>query len=134
WCVNGYCVDVGTGENDGNPSAGEHRHPRARIPIVLNPQDGGWGTWQDPSYGGKSCEGEQEEWRTCNVDPCTDALVDLRAQQCKQLPQALHFEEKPDDNFTWLPYESEAGEYYIGISKRTNTQRSSLLAGGIEKG
>nr|CAH7763810.1 unnamed protein product [Callosobruchus chinensis] len=130
WCVNGYCVDVSTGDNDEEASTGEHRRPRARIPIVLNPQDGGWAPWQEwgtcsrpcgigvqfrirmcdnppPSYGGKNCEGEQEEWRTCNVDPCTDALVDLRAQQCKQLPQAFHLDGKPEDNFTWLPYESE---------------------------
>ncbi|KAJ8962090.1 hypothetical protein NQ318_018044 [Aromia moschata] len=117
WCVNGYCEEVGSRRYE-------------RVPVVLNPQDGGWSDWSpwgacsrtcgmgaqfksrecnnpEPSYGGKYCVGNREEWRLCNQNPCPEPLVDLRAQQCQHLPRILHLEGKPEANFTWLPYESD---------------------------
>ncbi|KAG5878130.1 hypothetical protein JTB14_017219 [Gonioctena quinquepunctata] len=117
WCVSGYCE--------------EFVNRRAeRVPIVLNPQDGRWGDWTPlgacsricgtgvqfrsrkcdnppPSYGGKFCEGLPEEWRICKEADCPGPLVDMRAQQCKQLPELFDLERKRGMNFTWLPYESD---------------------------
>ncbi|KAJ8939578.1 hypothetical protein NQ314_011073 [Rhamnusium bicolor] len=117
WCVSGYCEEVGNRRLE-------------RVPVVLNPQDGGWSDWTPwrscsrscgtgvqfrsrkcnnpvPSYGGRACEGEPEEWRTCNTNSCPEPLVDIRAQQCKQLPKMFSLKGKPETTFTWLPYESD---------------------------
>ncbi|XP_056648207.1 A disintegrin and metalloproteinase with thrombospondin motifs 3-like isoform X4 [Diorhabda sublineata] len=114
WCVNGYCEDFAKRVE--------------RIPIVLNPQDGQWGDWgpwgpctkscdtgvqfrarkcdnPPPSFGGKVCEGDSEEWRLCKITECGSQIyVDLRAQQCKHLPKIFNL---VADNITWLPYESD---------------------------
>ncbi|KAJ8983287.1 hypothetical protein NQ317_010537 [Molorchus minor] len=126
WCINGYCEEVGNRRFE-------------RVPVVLNPQDGGWGDWApwgvcsrtcgtgvqfksrkcnnpEPSYGGKHCIGEPEEWRLCNRNPCPDTSADIRAQQCKHLPKILHLELEPEANFTWLPYEIEKKCKYICVS------------------
>uniref|UniRef100_A0A6P7GS57 A disintegrin and metalloproteinase with thrombospondin motifs 14-like n=1 Tax=Diabrotica virgifera virgifera TaxID=50390 RepID=A0A6P7GS57_DIAVI len=58
-----------------------------------------------PSFGGKTCEGNAEEWRLCTVTGCAaEIFVDLRAQQCKHLPKIFNL---AAENFTWLPYESD---------------------------
>nr|XP_023012817.1 A disintegrin and metalloproteinase with thrombospondin motifs 2-like [Leptinotarsa decemlineata] len=117
WCVNGYCEEFAIRRVE-------------RVPIVLNPQDGSWGEWTPwgacsrtcgtgvqfrsrecndppPSYGGKPCEGKPEEWRICRKTDCQEPLVDMRAQQCKQLPKLFDLDGKQEMNFTWLPYESD---------------------------
>ncbi|CAG9838524.1 unnamed protein product [Diabrotica balteata] len=115
WCMNGYCEDFANRRVE-------------RVPIVLNPQDGQWGEWgpwgpctrscgtgvqfrgrkcdnPPPSFGGKTCEGNAEEWRLCTMTGCgAEIFVDLRAQQCKHLPKIFNL---AADNFTWLPYESD---------------------------
>lgn len=60
-----------------------------------------------PSYGGKNCEGDEEEWRTCNANACPDPISDLRAEQCKRLPKLLNMTDKDEAQLTWLPYESQ---------------------------
>ncbi|KAF7281742.1 hypothetical protein GWI33_004301 [Rhynchophorus ferrugineus] len=110
WCLNGYCSDVGQTFD--------------KIPIVLNPQHGGWGNWgpwgpcartcgtgvqyrsrkcdnPKPSYGGKGCEGENEDWRLCNNSPCKEPS-DIRAEQCRMLPKVFNM---PSE--TWYPYENK---------------------------
>ncbi|CAH1108058.1 unnamed protein product, partial [Psylliodes chrysocephalus] len=120
WCVNGYC------ENFANRRV-------ERVPIVLNPQDGQWTDWSPwgpcsrtcgigvqfrtrkcqnppPSFGGKLCEGQDEEWHLCKINNCVEPTIDIRAQQCKHLPKFLNLSTSSSisgSNFTWLPYESD---------------------------
>ncbi|XP_018568687.1 A disintegrin and metalloproteinase with thrombospondin motifs 3 [Anoplophora glabripennis] len=117
WCVNGYCEEVGNRRLD-------------RVPVVLNPQDGGWGDWTPwgpcsrtcgigvqfksrkcnnppPTYGGKNCIGDSEIFQICNEFECPQPPVDMRAQQCKQLPKLFNLEGTNEGNYTWLPYESD---------------------------
>ncbi|XP_019875502.2 A disintegrin and metalloproteinase with thrombospondin motifs 2 [Aethina tumida] len=114
WCVKGFCQEI-----QGDWSS--------KTPIMLNPQDGGWSDWSawgtcsrscnsgvqfrsrkcdnpEPSYGGKACEGANEEWRVCNTGDCPAPLQDFRAQQCKMLPRLYNFQ-LDRAKFTWLPYE-----------------------------
>ncbi|XP_015839228.1 A disintegrin and metalloproteinase with thrombospondin motifs 2 isoform X1 [Tribolium castaneum] len=117
WCWNGYCEDMDTKIS-------------GHIPVILNPQDGGWSNWSPwgpcsrscgtgvqfqtrkcnnptPSHGGDNCEGVSEKWRICNNKPCPEPLGDMRAQQCKRLPKLLDLSGTRAGNMTWLPYESE---------------------------
>ncbi|CAH1372937.1 unnamed protein product [Tenebrio molitor] len=117
WCWNGYCEDM-------------EKKSSERIPIILNPQDGGWSNWgpwgscsrscgtgvqfrtrkcnnPTPSHGGSACDGVSEKWRICNNNPCPGPLEDMRAQQCKRLPKLLDIVGTREGNMTWLPHESD---------------------------
>ncbi|XP_030754614.1 A disintegrin and metalloproteinase with thrombospondin motifs 2-like isoform X1 [Sitophilus oryzae] len=118
WCFNGYCSEI--------------TDTISKIPIVLNPQHGGWSIWgpwgpcsrscgtgiqyrsrkcdnPKPSYGGKTCEGRTEDWQICSKGPCKNSYVDLRAEQCKMLPKIFPNPELQVTD-TWLPYESDQDE------------------------
>ncbi|XP_060523804.1 A disintegrin and metalloproteinase with thrombospondin motifs 2-like isoform X2 [Cylas formicarius] len=113
WCANGYCSDILQAQG-------------GRVPVVLNPQHGGWGDWGPwggcsrtcgagvrfrtrecdnprPSYGGRGCDGDAETWEICNVADCPGPYVDLRARQCKMLPRIFN----ASSSDTWLPYERD---------------------------
>ncbi|CAG9769262.1 unnamed protein product [Ceutorhynchus assimilis] len=115
WCVNGYCSEIPQKAN--------------RIPVVLNPQHGGWSNWSSwgpcsrtcgigvqyktrrcdnpkPSYGGSTCEGQTEEFQLCNKGSCKNQFVDLRAQQCRMMPKIVNITGVRTSD-TWLPYESQ---------------------------
>ncbi|KAK5650098.1 hypothetical protein RI129_001127 [Pyrocoelia pectoralis] len=131
WCINGYCERV-------------DKRRFGVVPILHNPQDGGWSDWAKwgscsrscgtgvqfrsrlcnnppPAYGGNNCFGLTEEWKLCNTVKCPEPMVDLRAQQCHNIIGFLKISDRRS-NLTWLPYESEDKEMkcqLICMSKET---------------
>lgn len=102
WCRQGQCVDYG---NEG---------PKAI--------DGQWSTWSEwsecsrscgggvitrerecsrplPQYGGKTCEGESQIYKMCNVQECAEEAEDFHSVQCatynKQPFQGWYLQWKP---------------------------------------
>lgn len=61
-----------------------------------------------PMYGGKECDGSKEEWRICKKQQCPEPLADLRAQQCKNIPDSLNVN-LLGNNITLMPFESKFG-------------------------
>lgn len=59
-----------------------------------------------PSHGGNFCSGDSEDWQICFSEDCPEPYVDLRDQQCKQLPRLLNMDYIAQ-NSTWGPYESD---------------------------
>lgn len=61
-----------------------------------------------PAYAGENCEGDEEEFRICEISECQEQ-VDLRAEQCARLQSLMGFPaSSARHNSTWLPYEPEA--------------------------
>lgn len=102
WCRQGQCVDYG------------NKGPK--------PIDGQWSTWSEwsecsrscgggvitrerecsrplPQYGGKTCEGESQIYKMCNVQECADEAEDFHSVQCatynKQPFQGWYLQWKP---------------------------------------
>ncbi|KAH1022499.1 hypothetical protein HUJ04_011892 [Dendroctonus ponderosae] len=134
WCLNGYCSEI--------PQRPD------QVPVLLNPQHGGWSEWSlwgpcsrscgvgvqyryrncdnpKPSFGGKDCEGSNEDYRLCNKSACENQFVDLRAQQCEMLPRILNasFTSTSD---TWLPYESLEEESKCKFSCMSDERKEIL--------
>nr|XP_022919274.1 A disintegrin and metalloproteinase with thrombospondin motifs 2-like [Onthophagus taurus] len=132
WCINGYCETIDLKRFGRNP-------------LHHNPQNGRWSSWSSwgpcsrtcgigaefrsrkcdnppPMYGGNNCFGLPEEWRLCNLGPCSEPIQDLRTQQCSNLPKYMDFEDDPKKNLTWLAFESDEHNSkckLICISKET---------------
>ncbi|KAL1491581.1 hypothetical protein ABEB36_012156 [Hypothenemus hampei] len=135
WCLSGYCTDV--------PQKSD------MVPVVLNPQHGGWSNWTfwgpcsrtcgigvqyryrncdnpKPSYGGKMCEGPSEEFQTCNKLQCKNQFEDLKAQQCKMLPNILNISGSGQQD-TWLPYESPEDDKKCKFSCVSDERKEVLV-------
>lgn len=135
WCVNGYCSEIAQKAD--------------RIPVVLNPQHGGWTSWGPwgtcsrtcgigvqyrsrtcdnprPSYGGRTCDGHTEESQLCNKTVCQDRFIDLRAQQCKILPKIFNISGFRNTD-TWLPYESDKEDQKCKFSCVSDERKEIFL-------
>ena len=72
-----------------------------------------------PAFGGKSCVGSNEEFKTCEQPNCIVDL-DLRQQQCQRLPSRAGFNETSEEfHMTWLPHENDEDRLKCRLSCRS---------------
>ncbi|XP_043274016.1 A disintegrin and metalloproteinase with thrombospondin motifs 2-like [Venturia canescens] len=129
WCINGYCESV-------------DRKRFGFDRLVNKPRNGGWSSWTawgkcsrscgvgvrfrfrqcnepTPAHGGRYCEGNSEDYTTCELANCS-THVDLRQQQCLRLPVLVRLEEtSPKFSMTWLPHEPHENHLKCRISCRS---------------
>ncbi|XP_064617882.1 A disintegrin and metalloproteinase with thrombospondin motifs 14-like isoform X2 [Liolophura sinensis] len=99
------------------------------------PEDGNWSSWGDwghcstpcgigikyrhrrcdnpaPAFGGKSCEGNFEQYRTCNLDVPCGIGRDLRADMCNN----FNFGIPEDKQHNWMPYQQDDVSSYCKVA------------------
>ena len=143
WCINGYCEST-------------KKSISSRVGIKHNTLSGGWSSWSRwgdcsrtcgggvcfrtrrcdnprPRYGGRSCPGQAEEFKMCNIYKCIKN-DDIREQQCN----STFFYSTRDPTYkrsTWAPYEQSEERYKCQLAcLNKNTQEIILTKDNVIDG